>query len=1035
MKKQLAFVAILATCLAATVSGGPTRPVTAKAGPIRGGQPAQSIALDLRGQKCLVLRTAGYSWGQSTWGEAEIVYPDGRRLRLSSRKPLQAKVGWGQLSFDKAYDNKPLRIADRTLKHGIFSHADSLLVYELDGNAQRFESLVGVNHTAATRGCVTFTAEAFPVPFSYYAQQNEARKALAPESLAAFRQALESMKRHNPRKATFYTECQARVSATEARVADLLAGMSSQDSAAIRDVRDFLAFKRQAMMSLVDRPLLFVKRNPYYAGHIYDSYLTYRPGGGIYVLENPADPPTKHRVRPIINPATPETLGDGVYRDPDLSWDGKRLLFAFKGKEGNTSIYEIGIDGKGLRRITNADAASACGKPSQGLVGKGHHDVHPCYMADGRIAFTSTRTGGHVMCFSSYIDILHTVNADGSDLKCVSVNNQNEFDPAMLPDGRILYGRWEYVDKTALYMQSLWTVNPDGTHETALFANNMAKPTALLGARPVPGNDLIVCSLTPHNGQPVGAIAMIDPKVGKNTLDAIFNFTPEYPTAMDQGLRQGPCDPWPLNEDFVLTANNNPKLGPHGIIQLIDRFGNRVEVLRDASISCYSPIPLAPRERPAVRPSRLEPGKPALFLVHDMYKGMPDVPRGSIKQLRVIETTSRVSGIPRGGRWWNQAFLVSWQGSYDIKNVLGVVPVAEDGSAYFEAPPGKAIYFQALDADGKLVHSQRTFVQAAAGITRSCAGCHVHDEDVAPVLYGRKPTAHSQPPARLAAETWGTGFIDYPTMVQPILDKHCVTCHGGADGIAAGVDLTGGWTWAFNISYETLIKNTLTGFLNCNNGSVRTAEILPPRTHGSGAAPLADLLVTGHKKRIPNMTAKERDLLLAWMDGNCNYYGTWDYTPHAVCNAGFTARPALLAEMEKADCLKCHQKEIGNDWINLRTPERSRILRAPLAKKGLGLAWCRNRKAPAVDRPLVRQGQQPPDVFRPKRKAAPNTDREAVVSFGDDSAPGYRAMLAIIQKARNDALKTPRVDMPGAEITPGKCRELEPLTPPKLAER
>lgn len=198
---------------------------------------------------------------------------------------------------------------------------------------------------------------------------------------------------------------------------------------------------------------------------------------------------------------------------------------------------------------------------------------------------------------------------------------------------------------------------------------------------------------------------------------------------------------------------------------------------------------------------------------------------------------------------------------------------------------------------------------------------------------------------------------------------------------------------------------------------------------------MADLLVEGHKKRIPNLTDRERDLLLAWMDGNCNYFGTWDYSPHAVCNAGFGVRDAPLVEMEKAECLKCHQKEIGNDWINLRTPERSRILRAPLAKKGLGLAWCRDRKAPRVDRQLVRQGQQPPDVFRPRRKAAPNSDGQPVVTFGNTDVPAYKAMLAIIEQAKDSALKTPRVDMPGAKITPGKCRELEPLTPPKLAER
>jgi hypothetical protein len=636
------------------------------------------------------------------------------------------------------------------------------------------------------------------------------------------------------------------------------------------------------------------------------------------------------------------------------------------------------------------------------------------------------------MCFSSYIDILHTMNADGSDIKCVSVNNQNEFDPVVLPDGRILYGRWEYVDKTALYMQSLWTVNPDGANETALYANNMAKPTAVLDARPVPHSRLIAAALTPHNGQAVGAIAMIDPAKGKNDLDAIFNFTPEYPKEIDQGLKHGPSDPWPLSENLVLIANNAKSHGKHGVIELIDREGSRVVIRREPDISCYAPMLIKPRAKPAERPSMIHPGQPGRFLVHDIYQGMDGIERGTVKWIRVLESTSRISGIPEGGRWWNQAFLISWQGSYDVKDFLGLVPVEEDGSAYFEAPVGKALYFQALDKDMKLIQSQRTFVQSVAGITRSCQGCHIKEDNAAPVNPAVRPLALKKAPAKLQPESWGDGFVDYPTMIQPILDKHCVSCHGGEKGIKGGIDLTGGWTWAFNISYETLIKNTLTGFLNCHNSSEKTAEILDPLAHGSGMAPLTDLVFSGHKGHVKNMTQTERELLLAWIDGNCNYYGTWDYTQFATCNALLKAQQGLLAEMKKAGCVQCHDKTIGNDWINLQTPERSRILRAPLAKNenGLGLEWCRNRKAPKPDRPLVTKRVQPPDVFKPHRKPAPDPSGVESTTFADESNPHYQAMLTIIHKTREEALQAPRVDMPGAEIIKGKCRELTPISPP-----
>ncbi|MBM4047454.1 MAG: hypothetical protein FJ279_20300 [Planctomycetes bacterium] len=291
------------------------------------------------------------------------------------------------------------------------------------------------------------------------------------------------------------------------------------------------------------------------------------------------------------------------------------------------------------------------------------------------------------------------------------------------------------------------------------------------------------------------------------------------------------------------------------------------------------------------------------------------------------------------------------------------------------------------------------------------------------------PFALSGAPAKPAPESWGSGFVDYPTMVQPILDKHCVRCHGDED-IAAGLDLSGGWTWAFNISYETLLKHNLVGFLRCNNADVKSSEILPPRTLGSGAALLADRLVSGHRGRIPNLARPERDLLMVWMDGNSNYYGTWDYTPHATCDAPMAAKGPLLKAMQSAGCVKCHDPaHVGNDWLNLQKPERSRLLRAPLAKSAGGLAWCRDRKA-ARGLPLVEQRLLPPDVFNPPNWPKRDESGDPVATFASTDDRNYQAMLAIIRQTRAEALSHPRVDMPGAEIVPGVCRKQAPMPLP-----
>ena len=307
------------------------------------------------------------------------------------------------------------------------------------------------------------------------------------------------------------------------------------------------------MVPLLDAPLLFVKRHSYTGIHIYDTFYKWPPGGGgIYVLENPAAPKDQWKIRPVIDPTTPETLGLGVYTHPELSWDATKLLFCFKGEPtGSTSIYEIGIDGRGLRRITDPGCACDAYKGSHG----GQHDVAPAYLPDGRIVFLSTRPSGLVPCANSGVAILHVMNADGSDIHPISVNHVNEFDPVVSPDGRILFGRWEYVDKNALTIQSLWSVNPDGTQETAVYANNMVFPEAVLDARPVPDSHLIVATFAKHNSTPRGSIALIDPRLGKNNPAAATNLEhPEDPT-YDRG---DSCEPWPVTQDVFLFSGRPP---------------------------------------------------------------------------------------------------------------------------------------------------------------------------------------------------------------------------------------------------------------------------------------------------------------------------------------------------------------------------------------------------------------------------------------------------------------------------------------------
>jgi hypothetical protein len=624
------------------------------------------------------------------------------------------------------------------------------------------------------------------------------------------------------------------------------------------------------------------------------------------------------------------------------------------------------------------------------------------------------RHNGLVPCNNTGVAILHVMDPDGSNIHPISVNSETEFDPSIMIDGRILYGRWEYVDKTALTIQSLWTVYPSGTMETALYANNMVFPEAVLDSRQVFSDPYyVVSTFSKHNSTPRGTIALIDTRVGKNDPKAVFNFSaPDHPLR-DTGEA---CEPYPITKDLMLFSDRH---GQKNALFLIKRHEDdsltRELLFSDSSIDCHSPIPLKPQQLAAVRPAQGDRSKDyGFFLLKAVYRGMPNVPRGSVKKLRVVEETSRVSPTPGSGPF-NQTFTISAALAWTAKNYLGEVDVEEDGSAYFEVPAGKMIFFQALGAEGRCVRSMRTFIQAAPGITRGCIGCHENKKGTFQVE--KTAIAQTKAPQQIRDESWGSGVLDYPTMVQPILDKHCVS-----------------------------------GVCSMNGTAYYSAPIFPAYAIGSPAAPLAKVIVEGdlgHKDRF-EMTRPERDLILAWIDGNGAYHGTWNYTPRAFQLAEWQdTKKRLIAEMADAGCVRCHNtKDAGGrfepDWFNLKDPELSRILRAPLAKgqDGYGEALCRDTKVDSFRRlRIFSTGQYehavkpldsfPKQVWRKWDKG--ENGGKPFISFENTKNKHYQKMLEIIGKGRDLVLANPRLDMPRGEVfaVAGRHRNIYPVRLPK----
>jgi hypothetical protein len=567
--------------------------------------------------------------------------------------------------------------------------------------------------------------------------------------------------------------------------------------------------------------LLLVKRVPPAFPHMSDQYYGWwsRPGGGVYVLEGfKGDSP---RLRCLTSGWPP-----GSFMQPDLSFDRKRILFAYckfypqthdiKNKVDKRNlpedafyqIYEIDLDGVEVRRLTR---------------GK-YDDFSPCYLPGGDVVFLSTRKGRSIQCSragatatsaadlpDSYVRCggdnwrpvpvftLHRMDARGQNLRPISAFENFEWTPSVSADGRILYARWDYIDRFNGPFMSLWSTNPDGTNSQLIYGNFTARPQCVFEARSIPGSQKLVFTAAAHHSNTGGSLALLDRTRGTEYERPLTRLTPEVCFPETEGWPEHYyANPYPLSEEYFLVSWSDQRLPPHSFVDnsrqnpvnasgiyLYDAFGNLELLYRDPAISSMYPIPIRRRTRPPALPENVDWEGPqqGCFLVQDVYRGLPGVPRGSIRRLRVV-------GVPPKVQPQMNNPVLGVSAEDPGKFVLGTVPVEADGSAYFRVPSGVSVFFQALDADGLAVQTMRSLTYVQPGETLSCIGCHEH-RDLAPAA-GSLPLAAAREPSKLRTGPEGSWPLRYDRLVQPVLDKLCVRCHraGAEQPQAARFDLT-----------------------------------------------------------------------------------------------------------------------------------------------------------------------------------------------------------------------------------------------------
>jgi hypothetical protein len=677
--------------------------------------------------------------------------------------------------------------------------------------------------------------------------------------------------------------------------------------------------------------LVVVQRHHVESSHVYTYHCEgQQDGGGLYLLDLTDDALT------CLLPSP-----DGQILGLDLSFDGKRILFSWRRGEFYR-VYTMNLDGSDLNSLTD------------GL----HHDYDACWLPDGGIAFLSTRTPRYAYCWTSPAGILFRMEADGSDVRQLSANYLNDFTPAVLNDGRILYGRWEYVDRPAIPIQGLWTMFPDGRQLAGYFGNRVLDPATFIEPQAIPGTSAVLCTLTGHNGSCRGAIGRIDVRLGPNAAAGIRNLTPEVALKDVQHSSNGPRGPYqtpyPLDDRHFLVSCE-------GTILVRDYDGTeQATLLRPSGLGFYNPRPCRPRLRPPVLPRAIDvSAEPwAVLQVQDVYVGLEGkVSRGEIAHLAVVQEIEKSRRAEVDLRAFGFQFpVVSCGATYAPKQVWGYARVESDGSAHFRVPASVPIYFMALDKRGRALQRMRSFTHLMPGETQGCVGCHV-DRNQHAATFPSRPLAMTRPPEDLQPPEWGVTGFSYSHVVQPVLNDHCVSCHNPFE-FDGEVDLSGDFTDYFNVSYETLAREGFdqawggrgyTRSISTYNGAEKNILEVTPRAWGSPASRLSELIENGHPDDRGEPRVKlgdaERRRIHAWIDLNVPYYGTSvsrHYSLKGCRQLWPESLDAVLKDVGRRRCAQCHK---GGEfplrgYVRVTGVENNAFLLAPLDRAAGGTGRC-----------------------------------------------------------------------------------------------
>lgn len=585
--------------------------------------------------------------------------------------------------------------------------------------------------------------------------------------------------------------------------------------------------------------------------------------------------------------------GDRIVRDLELSYDGRRLMFSSFDDKRKWGVFEVGVDGQGLKTVSPTD----------------YPDVdwfQACYLPDGRVVMLSTASyqglpcenGSRPMAQLYLVDPAGAGAAGGAAIRQLTFEQDSDYTPSVANDGRVMFTRWEYSDLPHYFSRRVMAMNPDGTNQLALWGSGSYFPTTILQARAIPGEPNAFCAVIGghHDVPESGRLLVIDPSYAQRYP---FKYTPptkdwgpagsflripaqtlpkeqtgcvaELP-GWGQDVPGDVCDrmtgnqfergkphffrPWPLSSKYFLVSAKPRPDAPWGVY-LADTFDNLTLLAESPDCAMLEPVLVGPRRRPPVIPDRITPGAPtAMVHLADIYRGpgLAGVPRGSVKALRVL--AYHFAYVGTGGH-----ASLGVQAGWDLKRVLGTVPVEPDGSAFFEIPANTPVSLQPLDEHGAALQLMRSWLVGMPGERVSCVGCH---EDTRTATPHKIMQADLRPMRKLTPSLGAPHPYSFEIDVYPVVQQYCAGCHDG--GQAAPPPMRNARE-AYN-SIHPYVRRP---------GPESEMQTYPAMEWHVSTSPLFQLLAKGHHGVQLEDEAWLR--LATWVDVNCPFPGHWNPKP------------------------------------------------------------------------------------------------------------------------------------------------------------